>query len=234
MLNYILGAIFALHFLLPVQASAHHTLSSQQQNMFAYQICNGSLPQGWTCRVVATGSSWSAEFPDQTRRLVVQKFNRQNTILKAGQFLVVPPERLTWQDLSPFAQRAYQDRTEVIIFDPARLAWAHYQNGSLVTWGPAVGGKSWCADVQRSCYTDVGEFIFTEAAGPNRRSSSFPIGCRSRGTCAPMPRFTRFTNGGQGFHERSMQGSHASHGCVGLFAGDIRYLSVALCRIKCA
>ena len=161
---------------------------------------------------------------DETYRLVVQKYNRQNKILLRGQQLVLPPMEASWQSLSPFASTGYSEYLDVVIFDPALLAWAHYFAGELQQWGPAVGGKDWCPDRGRACRTNVGTHIVSEAASVNRRSGAYPVGC-SGGRCARMPYFTRITTWGQGFHHRSIGGKHASHGCIGLFEFDAVYVN---------
>jgi len=198
-------------------------------NPFSANLCQEELPsKDWYCVEVSAGDTWYRLVPDLEYRDTVQKFNRQNQSLRAGDMLVFPPANLSWNQLAPFAQTNYVDKEEVIVFDPQNLAWAHYFYGQLVTWGPAVGGKNWCADKNRGrggpCRTDVGTFHFTEAASPSRRSSAYPVGCTGR-SCALMPYFTRFTNRGQGIHARFMHGENASHGCIGVFEHDARYIN---------
>ena len=200
-------------------------------NPFAQQTCQQVLPSDWQCVEVPSGASWEWLVPDPNYRDLVQRYNRQNTGLHAGQLLVVPPSYVSWNSIAPFAQSDYHDQLDVIVFDPRRLAWAHYLNGQLMTWGPAVGGQNWCADKNNGrggpCRTDVGSFYFTEAASPTRRSNAYPVNCGQPGgrRCSPMPYFTRFTNQGQGIHARSMRGENASHGCVGVFEADAIYIN---------
>lgn len=197
-------------------------------NPFAAKVCQTALPADWRCVEVPSGADWSWLVPDPEYRDVIQKFNRQNQGLRAGQWLVIPPSFLDWNQLAPFAQSGYVGQVDVVVFDPLRLAWAHYLNGQLITWGPAVGGQEWCADKNNGrggpCKTNVGNFSFTEAAGPGRRSNAYPVGC-VRKNCAPMPYFTRFTAKGQGIHARAMRGANASHGCIGVFEEDALYIN---------
>lgn len=193
-------------------------------NQFAEQMCRQELPTGWRCVDVAAGTNWQELVPNAEYRDLIQRYNRQNTSFRYDQQLVVPPFDIDWNSIAPFPQSGYADAYDTIVFDPRNLAWAHYLNGQLIAWGPAVGGKDWCANIGRECRTDVGVFHFTEAANANRRSSAYPIGCHGSG-CAPMPRFLRFTDWGQGIHARSMRGANASHGCVGVFEADSVYLS---------
>jgi hypothetical protein len=203
-------------------------------NPFAINYCQSTLPSDWYCVEIAQGETWDQLIPNSEYQNTIRKYNRQNQDLRAGQMLVVPPSYLSWNQLAPFAQTDYVGIVDVVVFDPQKLAWAHYIGGQLVWWGPAVGGKSWCPDVGRSCRTKVGTFSFTEAAGPGRRSNAYPVGCAIRNNegkvidnsnCAPMPYFTRFTSGGQGIHARSIGGANASHGCIGVFAEDARYIN---------
>jgi hypothetical protein len=197
-------------------------------NPFAAKTCQTALPADWKCIEVQAGTSWDWLVPDAQYRKTIQKFNRQNGRLQAGQLLVVPPSYLDWNQLAPFKQTDYISHIDVVVFDPQKLAWVHYIGGRLNTWGPAVGGKQWCSDKNNGrggpCKTKVGTFSFTEAAGPKRRSNAYPVGCVGS-RCAPMPHFTRFTSGGQGIHARSMRGANASHGCIGVFADDAVYIN---------
>jgi L,D-transpeptidase ErfK/SrfK len=202
----------------------------KQVNQFAATACQQQLDTAWRCLEVGPGERWTNLFPDPKRRMVVQMYNRQNRPLRAGQKLILPPESSRWLELSPVPQQLTEltadDHNDLVVFDPKQLAWAHYVNGRLKLWGPAVGGKSWCPDVRRSCRTKVGTFYFTEAASPERRSSSYPKKCQSGEVkCAAMAYFIRFTNWGQGIHRRSMSGANASHGCIGVFEAHAQYIN---------
>lgn len=196
-------------------------------NQFSKVGCNRDLDPGWQCVTVQKNDSWNKLFPDSDYQLLVQKYNRQNKWLMTGQKLVLPPRLMSWDNLSPFSQTINTENNDLIIFDPRQLAWAHYMKGRLVRWGPAVGGKNYCPDTGRSCRTEVGVFYFTEAASVRRTSSDYPKKCKSKKDvkCSPIPFFIRFTSSGQGIHERSMRGAHASHGCVGVFADDAKYIN---------
>jgi hypothetical protein len=214
--------------LIAVIVAAGLSCGAALANPFAANVCQRELPSDWDCVEVSAGDTWYQLVPDFEYRKIVQMFNRQNRELQVGEMLVFPPANKDWNQLAPFYQTDYVDKGDVIVFDPQKLAWAHYFFGQLVTWGPAVGGKDWCGDKNRgrggACRTDVGAFHFTEAASPARRSSAYPVGCTGNG-CARMPFFTRFTNGGQGIHARFMRGANASHGCIGVFAEDAEYIN---------
>lgn len=200
-------------------------------NLFAYERCQ---KLGTHCVQVQLGESWVSLFSNPTHRLYVQKYNRQQyEPLRAEQWLVVPAPDTAWGELSPLPDRIseYDSREHVIVFAPALLAWGHYGHGTLLRWGPAVGGRNWCANLDGGrggpCRTESGRFIITEAADANRRSSALPVGCADdpQTPCALMPFFSRINNDGQGFHDRKMNGAHASHGCIGLFRDDIIYVN---------
>jgi hypothetical protein len=181
------------------------------------------------CLEVPSGESWESLFPDANYRLLVQKLNRQNTDLKKGQWLILPIAGKSWLAMSPFSREFQRDQGQplhLIVFDPKRLAWAHYEDGKLKWWGPAVGG-------QDGWHTNEGKHFFTEVAGPGRKSNLFPENtCQSGGYCAPMPYFTRFTARGQGFHERNMAGENASHGCIGVFADEAQYINALVRQLS--
>ncbi|MCD5381322.1 MAG: L,D-transpeptidase [Candidatus Pacebacteria bacterium] len=203
-------------------------------NEYANGVCKNNFSDDWHCVTVQAGDSWGSLFSDSQYLLKVQKLNRQNVRLRAGQQILLPSKTVAWNKLSPFAQEIMTDYKDLFVFSPQLLAWAHYLDGQLISWGPAVGGKSWCGDIRKTCRTKVGIFSFTETANVRRRSSSFPVGCVdkdsdgniiSRKQCARMPYFVRFTNQGQGIHSRTMRGRNASHGCVGVFLSDVVYIS---------
>lgn len=203
-------------------------------NEYAKSRCQEGSSENWQCIKVLEGQSWESLFPEPEYLIKVQKFNRQNVSLRAGQQLLLPLRTTEWNELSPFPNQVSYGYNDLFIFSPQKLAWAHYIDGRMISWGPAVGGKTWCSDIGRTCRTKTGTFSFTEAANAGRRSGLFPVGCAdrdsdgnitSRKRCARMPYFVRFTNQGQGIHARSMRGKNASHGCVGVFLSDVVYIN---------
>jgi len=122
---------------------------------------------------------------------------------------------------------------KVLVFDPKLLAWAAYdENGDLVRWGPAAGGKDYCPDVERGCHTRVGAFRVYVKGGPNFKSGKYPVDCGEPDengkteACAPMPWFMGFASPGYGFHASgNVPGRNASHGCVRLYYEDAEWLN---------
>ncbi len=112
---------------------------------------------------------------------------------------------------------------KLLIYDPKLLAWGAYENGELVRWGPGVGGKSYCGDVKRACYTKTGHTRIYSKRGRYARSSKYPLDCQGSG-CAPVPYYMGFFTG-YGFHaSNNVPGMHASHGCIRLFFDDAMWL----------
>jgi len=118
-------------------------------------------------------------------------------------------------------------REKTIIFDPNLVAYAAYdEKGDLTRWGPAAGGKDWCADIRKPCFTESGDFKVQRKAGRWATSSQFPIaraGKKAGG--APIPYFMSFSRG-MGIHgSPEVPGRNASHGCVRVFYEDAVWLN---------
>lgn len=162
---------------------------------------------------------WEDAFPDEGERLLIMKINRMNHKLRAGDRIAVPKDMRgkTLMDLSPFPGRIESHDEPVLIFDPARYGWAAYdENGKLVRWGPAVGGKG-------GFWTPAGTFRIYSKGDAGCRSKQYPDGCRGKG-CTPMPYCMSFRRG-YAFHAGDLPGRHESHGCVRLFYDDAKWLN---------
>ncbi len=177
------------------------------------------------------GDTWQSVFGKKHAELA-RSINRQNLQLEVGQWYLgrmkFPSlEKTTLFDHSPLG-KLIKSRDSLVVVSPGKFAWGYYQGGRLVRWGPAVAGNDWCADVGRSCTTPSGTFFITEFAGPNRRSSSYPRELAQEGKGALMPYFMRLTEGGVGMHARYIRGRHETHGCIGMFYADARWLNATL------
>lgn len=180
--------------------------------------------EGYTCLRVKGGQSWKLLFPDETERGIVMRINRWNGSLYAGKVIKIPNNLndATLLDYAPFPRYIESPEEKLLIFDPKVQAFGAYDaDGTLVNWGPAVGGNDWCPDIKSSCRTKAGEFRIYSLGNSNCKSRKFPI---PRGG-APMP-FCMFFNGGQAFHGSpgGVIARHASHGCVRLFVPDAEWL----------
>ncbi len=109
------------------------------------------------------------------------------------------------------------------IYSPAMLSWAAYdREGNLVRTGPGSSGRNYCADVKRGCRTPSGVFSVYNKAGPNYRSSKYPIETNGG---APMP-WAMFFHGGYAIHgSNSVPEYNASHGCIRVLPSDARWLN---------
>lgn len=173
---------------------------------------------------VKGGQSWERLFPEASQREVVKRLNRMNTRLYAGMRIAVPDDLYNTDimDISPFPLAVDSGGEKMVVVDPNVLAWGAYDtSGHLLHWGPIAGGRSYCADVGRSCRTVSGKFAFYHKRGEGCKSSKFPVG---RGG-APMP-YCMFFHGGFALHASPIvPGRHDSHGCVRLFLEDAKWLN---------
>ncbi len=175
------------------------------------------------CIIIKKGQSWQSLFPDPYERDLVKRLNRMNTRIWAGMTIAVPNDlSLSPEQISPFVSKIASDGLKTIIFSYDANAWGAYdQNGRLVRWGPASGGRGYCSDIDSRCRTPAGTYTIYEKQGPDCISTKFPVGEGG----APMP-YCMFFNGGYALHGSfDVPGYHASHGCVRLFIEDARWLN---------
>lgn len=126
---------------------------------------------------------------------------------------------------SPLPQRISSGN--IIKVDLGRLVWGAYDdNGYLVRWGRASGGKGYCPDIRRGCRTVTGTYTIYSKKGPGCRSSRFPVG---RGG-APMPYCMHF-KGGYALHGGHVPDYNASHGCVRVPREDAEWLNEDFVRV---
>lgn len=116
----------------------------------------------------------------------------------------------------------------IIKVDLGRLAWGAYDDqGNLVKWGRASGGKNYCPDIRRGCRTVTGTYTIYSKKGPGCKSSRFPVGKGG----APMPYCMHF-KGGYAMHgSNSVPGYNASHGCVRVHPSDAQWLNQNFVRV---
>lgn len=174
--------------------------------------------------IVSRRQTWKSLFGDQAQ--TAQYLNRQNVALEVGQAVIIPDQHATLAQISPFPDWVDGLASVQVVVSPRQYAWALYVSGGLVRWGPAICGAEWCRDVGRACRTPTGQFRVTEVAGPKRRSSSYPRIEAAEGRGALMPYYMRLTASGVGLHARYIHGLHESHGCVGLFYDDAKWLNL--------
>jgi len=173
--------------------------------------------------------TWESLWPDARELEIVKKINRMNIKLRPDMIIAVPNNMAnkTYMDYSPYPKKIEPPGEKVLIWDPQLLAWAAYNpDGSLVRWGPAVGGKGYCGDVGRGCRTRIGTFKILSKRGYNCRSGKYPVRKSGRSGGAHMPWFMLFDARGYGYHgSKNVPGYNASHGCVRLFIEDAEWLN---------
>lgn len=170
--------------------------------------------------------TWELLWGNSIEREIVMKINRRNIKLKKNDVIAIPCDMSgkTFMNFSPYPDFIDAPGEKLVIWDPELLAYAAYdETGTLVRWGPAVGGKDYCSDIGRSCRTKVGEFRIIRKEGPNYRSSRYPVGC-SGTRCARMP-YAMFFAANYAFHAGNLPGANASHGCIRLFYSDAEWLN---------
>ncbi len=126
---------------------------------------------------------------------------------------------------APFPSRI--SNGNIIKVDLGKLAWGAYDDqGELVKWGRASGGKNYCPDIKRGCRTVTGTYTIYRKQGPECKSSRFPVGKGG----APMPYCMHF-KGGYAMHGGQVPNYNASHGCIRLLRGDAEWLNHNFVRV---
>jgi L,D-transpeptidase ErfK/SrfK len=174
---------------------------------------------------------WADRWPVEEERTLIMKVNRMNYSLREGYQVAVPKDLAgkTIMDFSPFPLQS-KVGGNVLIIDLAQLAFAAYdRKGTLVRWGPAVGGAKYCADLHRGCRTPPGSYSVSQKFGPIFRSGRYPVGCRGD-ECALMP-FAMFITDRIAVHGGELPGRHQSHGCIRVFYDDAEWLSKNFVKI---
>lgn len=194
---------------------------------FGASLCKQA---GYYCMRVKRGDSWHRLFPNESEREIVRKVNRMNIGLRSGMTIAVPKNlnSANYLSLAPFPKKITPQSRKSIRVNLQQLAWGAYdQNGNLVNWGPASGGKNFCPDIGRGCRTVAGTFTIYRRQGAGCKSSKFP---RPNGG-APMPYCMHF-HGGYALHgSNTVPGYNASHGCVRLFTSDARWLNQSFVNV---
>lgn len=210
-------------FVSPVYGQAGRV--AQDSGTYGKRLCK---KEGFRCFTANSADSWELLWPNPKERHLILKINRFNMALREGFVIAVPRilEGKKLMDFSPFPLVIDTLKEKILVWDPKLLAWAAYnETGTLVHWGPGVGGMDFCDDVGRSCLTPVGTFRVFRKEGPDYRSNIYPLECEDD-DCASMPWFMVFRRGGYGFHgSHDVPGRHASHGCIRLFVDDAIWLS---------
>ncbi len=178
----------------------------------------------YQCREIEKEESWASIWEEPEKQNQIKRLNRMNIKLKPGMKIAVPLDKNFFEDSNnfPFPSKIGTSGEKQIQVDLSILAWAAYdEEGHLLKWGPASGGKAWCPDIHAKCRTPSGKFYLIEKGGVSCKSHKFPI---PKGG-APMP-YCMFFKKGYALHgSPEVPGYHASHGCVRLFKEDAQWLN---------
>ena|SRR3990167_5666507 len=214
-MNKYLQKIILMILCLSIVPSYAHAMS------YIQMLCHSP---GIECIRVKPGQTWHSLWPDEAERSIIMKINKRNTYLAPGTLVAVPTNLSDpLSQLSPFPLQIAAPGEKELIFDPRKHAWAAYsEDGQLVRWGPASGGKKYCPDTGERCTTAVGQFRIFSKGDADCISHVFPLPDGG----APMP-YCMFFNTGMAFHggPHEVPGYNASHGCVRVFVDDARWLS---------
>jgi hypothetical protein len=105
----------------------------------------------------------------------VLKLNRVDLAhARKGDSLVLPPEGLDWPSLSPFPPRweAVADQPKLLVVSLRLQAWAAYEAGVQVRWGPTSTGRkksptpvglyhtNWCQKQRTSTFNDEWDLVW--------------------------------------------------------------------------
>lgn len=131
--------------------------------------------------------------------------------LRQGDEIVLPPRSADWKSLAPFAPvwEEVRDLPRLLVVSLRLQAWAAYEDGQLVRWGPASTGKkdsptpaglyhtNWCQRERRSTFN--GEWQLKWYVNLHNRS-------------------------GISFHQYDLPGYPGSHSCIRLAADDAEWI----------
>jgi hypothetical protein len=174
--------------------------------------------------------SWKELFPYSDIRLLIA-LNRRNTLIWNNHIIVTPKELfddIDYLSHAPFRKAVDMKERKFIVVDLNKLAWAAYDNGKLINWGPANGGSKRCKETGLlKCKTHTGVYFILRLDKVGKRSDLYPIDCKDKRKCGhEMPYFMLFHPDGSGLHgDRWLVGRNASHGCVRLIKEDAKWIN---------
>ena len=190
--------------------------------LYGEAFCHKS---GFKCKPVKEGDTWSKLFPNIYRRAIVMRLNRTNVALKYSHKIILPKDmrHLDYMSMSPFPYYVEPTGHKLIKIDLNVFAFAAYnEDGDLVFWGPATGGRDHCEDSDESCRSAIGKFKIYRIQGELCESSKYPLETDGG---APMPYCMHYFKG-YAIHGSTLMGfRNMSQGCVRLFYGDAKWLN---------
>ncbi|OGT65405.1 MAG: hypothetical protein A3J38_03735 [Gammaproteobacteria bacterium RIFCSPHIGHO2_12_FULL_45_9] len=194
---------------------------------YGRELCNYS---DFKCVTVGRHATWNSLFPDARERTIVMRLNRTTLPLYTRSWIVVPKNisDINYLALSPLPGQTNGRGERTVIIDLSTQAFGAYdESGNQVYWGPVSTGKGYCPDIKSACRTPTGSYRVYAKAGPDCKSSIFPIETHGG---APMPYCMHFHKG-FAMHGGVLPGYPASHGCVRLMTEDAQWLSQHFIKI---
>jgi len=130
---------------------------------------------------------------------------------RKGDNLLIPPEGTVWIDLSPFPERweAVADQPKFIAVSLRLQAWAAYEGGHLLRWGPTSTGK-------KKTPTPAG--LYHTNWCQRKRTSTF------NGEWELEWYINLHNAAGISFHQYELPGYPDSHACARLAPDDAEWL----------
>jgi len=172
--------------------------------------------------------TWSEMFSNAYLTKIMIAINRRNTLIWNNHILAMPKN---WSESyinhAPFLHNVEQYDKHIVV-DLKQLAWAAYDQGKLIDWGPANGGMKRCKETGlMKCKTHTGLHFVLRLDGPGKKSDLYPPECEDKKKCGhPMPYYMPFHRDGTGLHgNKWLTGRNSSHGCVRLLKEDARWLN---------
>ena len=147
------------------------------------------------------------------QRSLLQKLNRADAGHLGGLRRLIVPSRWDLEELAyspmPASVEQFSDRPEALLVDLPAQVFGAYEFGKLVRWGPVSSGSAGRA-------TPPGRY---------RLNWNSRLRISSVNDSWIMPWYFNFdTISGYGFHQYSLPGRPASHGCVRLLESDAKWL----------
>jgi len=153
-----------------------------------------------------------SRFNSKQRRLL-QKLNRADAAHLGGSNRLIVPSRWDLEELaySPLPESIEQlsERHQALVVDLPAQVFGAYEFGTLVRWGPVSSGRP-------GHLTPSGRYHLNWNAR---------VRISSVDDSWVMPWYFNFdSTAGYGFHEYSLPGRPASHGCIRLLQADAKWL----------
>jgi hypothetical protein len=180
--------------------------------LFASTLCFAAqeAPAGVTYRLESTQPL--SRFSPKQRNLL-QKLNRSDAAHLGGWKRLIVPSRWDLDELAyspmPESIEQWSDEPQTLVVDLPAQVFGAYESGTLVRWGPVSSGGP------------------GRATPPGRYHLNWNARLRisSVNDSWIMPWYFNFDSiSGYGFHEYSLPGRPASHGCIRLLQSDAKWL----------